>query len=72
MKTAKPKPLKIQGQHGPQRAPRRENSAIRLYRLMHLTTDTPLASLLRQAGDEIVRLRRAETAEPGDEPQSRR
>ena len=52
---------KIAGGHGPQHKPKVEESLTRLYRLLELSADTPLMSVLREAGDEIVRLRQITT-----------
>ena len=55
---AKPPPLEKPGQHGLQRKPRIETSTTRLCRLLNLTTDVSLETLLREAADEIETLRR--------------
>ena len=48
---------KAAGRHGPQTKPVGTDSMSRLYRLLGLSADTPLMGVLREAGDEIVRLR---------------
>ena len=54
--TAGPEPLAKPG-HGLPSPSQKAHSAGRLRRLLNLSADVPMAALLRDAGDEIVRLR---------------
>ena len=65
-KRAKPPAVELPGQHGLQKRPPVQNAATRLRRLLKLSGDVPLTTLLREAGDEIVELRQATTVKPAD------